>query len=394
MKFEKKDSFMELDTLLKNALKPVNEPDAQMNRRLLAQIKEENDMRKHKIPAAVLAAFCILLFGSISVAAAVHFLTPSDVAENQGDTRLAAVLEEGNQLSKYESQVSGGYQVTFMGLVSGENITDFPNTKNDEIVSSETYAVAAIEKEDGTSIPENPADWKVDLQAVFFLEGENPCVNRIVNSSERFCKDGVMYCIISSNNIEMFADRTVYLAVYEKDSWVEEQEYIYDEKTGKISRNKSCSRLNALFTVPLDSSKADPEAAEQYLQKPEAETDLDVDNKEFACELITSKELHIEEGQKRLRERSELVAAVPCQVSTTKEGQPYVEFVYETADGYCREGKRAIEDNWEEFPAGTWLFMGYGEEAGENGRIGRAEILHKEEDGSLTMNVFQVMDKE
>lgn len=121
---------------------------------------------------------------------------------------------------------------------------------------------------------------------------------------------------------------------------------------------------------------------------------MDVDNKEFACELITSEELHTEERQNRLRERSELVAAVPCQVSTTKEGQPYVEFVYETADGYCREGKRAIEDNWEEFPAGTWLFMGYGEEAGENGRIGRAEILHKEEDGSLTMNVFQVMDKE
>lgn len=393
MKSEKNDSLRELDDLLKDALKPVDKPDEQLNRRLLAQAKEENYMRKCKIPAAILVAICILMFGSLSVAAAVHFLRPADVAQNQEDIRLATILEEENQLSKYENQAAGGYRVTFIGMVSGEKLTDFPSMDNGKIISSETYAVTAIEREDGTPISETSSEWDMVFREAFFVEGMNPYVTRFANSSSKFCKDGIVYCIFSSENIEVFADRTVYLAVYEESSWTEEQEYIYDEKTGKISQNKLYGGLNTLFTIPLDSSKADPEAAEKYvqdLQMSEEEKDFsaDVTENSFSYKFVTPEELYTEKGEKQLRERGELVAEVPCQVGTMEDGQSYVEFAYETTDGHCREGKRAIETGWEDFSDGTWLFMGYS----ESDTAGYAEIICKKSE-NLTMNVFRFTDE-
>ena len=399
MKFENKKDSEQMDTLLKNALKPMEQPEEQVNTWLLTQIKEENYMRKRKIRAAVLAACCMLVLGSISTAAAVHYLTSPEVAKKQGNPGLAAAFQEKNQVSEYEKQAAGGWQVTFMGLVSGETLSDFPFTADGELVSSETYALAAIEKADGTPISERAVDWETDVRMAFFLEGENPYGKRIANGSQAFCENGVIYCMMQSDNIEIFAGGIVYLAVYEgTPAFGKEQEpaYLFDVDTGKISRNPSYEGLNALFTVPLDASKGDAEAVRQYLrameEKEEPNSGSGGGDGESRYQLVTAEELGTEEGQNMLRERSRLTASVPCQVEETEEGAPYVEFSYETEDGFHREGKRAIEDNWEKFPVGTWLFLGYSETDSENGLIGRAEILHKEADGSFTMNVFQVTD--
>lgn len=403
MKYEKNDSFTEMDHLLKDVLKPVDEPDMQVNRSILAKVEEENSMGNHKMRAAVLATICIMAFGSISVAAAVHFLSPANVAEKQGDARLATALEKGNQVAEYESQIAGDYKITFMGLVSGDNVTDFPVLNNHDIVESETYAVTAIERENGTSIAENASQWELNFQCSFFVEGLNPYVYRFANSSRAFCEDGVIYCIMSSDNIEMFADRNVYLAVYE-DAMSLEELYSFDETTGKINKKEYTGKLGVLFEVQLDSSKADPEAAKQYLKEQEEGqyqqemsegNSLDEGSKAFSYQLVTSEELQTEDGRNHLRERGELAATVPCQIRPTEEGDPYVEYSYEI-DGICREGRLGIEKDWEDDPAGTWIFMGYGEcreDNSDKGAEGYADFLYKEADGSLTVNVFRITDK-
>ena len=47
---------------------------------------------------------------------------------------------------------------------------------------------------------------------------------------------------------------------------VNEDAYIFDQKTGEISRSEDYGGVNALFELPLDPALADTEAAEEYLE--------------------------------------------------------------------------------------------------------------------------------
>ena len=105
------------------------------------------------------------------------------------------------------------------------------------------------------------------------IQGLNPKDYNIITMNGSYfemVEDGIQYRIAECDNVEMFADREVYLCVSDGNFYNIEA-YQYDENSGVISRNESYQGVNALFTLPFDQEKADKQAAEEYLKTLQSE---------------------------------------------------------------------------------------------------------------------------
>ena len=75
----------DIDELLQTALIPTDEPNGKLNDRILRIVKEREKMTEKKknyrrrIPAAAIAAACILVLCSGTVLAVYKYLSPTDV---------------------------------------------------------------------------------------------------------------------------------------------------------------------------------------------------------------------------------------------------------------------------------------------------------------------------
>lgn len=274
------------DDILKQALAPNEEPDLRLNRKIINQVKETDGMmkkRKKWAPGIVFAIALTLVLGSAGVYAAYRFLTPQEAAEHTGDKKLAAAFESEDAVKINETQHFRDYDVTLLGIVSGEEIADHLTEKNGEVQADRTYAVTAVGRADGSSMPEQLSDPEYDSERFFIsplIEGCNPLfvnIGSMDGAYVEFTQDGILYRLTECDNLEMFADRTVYLCVLSGDFY-DEAAYSYDEASGAITRTESYEGVNALFTLPLDSKQADREAAEQYIADLMPDEDSDQDS--------------------------------------------------------------------------------------------------------------------
>lgn len=96
-----------------------------------------------------------------------------------------------------------------------------------------------------------------------FQNVNNAALNAGVTS---FVQDGVQYELLECDNLEMFANKGVYMGIVESFG-NESQAFVMNKKTGDYTVNKDFDGMKALFTIPLDKSKADDAAAEQYFEK-------------------------------------------------------------------------------------------------------------------------------
>lgn len=198
------------------------------------------------VAAAVLA---------VSAYAAVTLLLPQDVARQAGHEALAAAFESETAVSVNETKTVGDYNVTFMGLVSGEGLSRVESFPDSETYDK-TYAVLAYERTDGTPITEDVPDLTVSPM----VEGYAPWVVNawsLHGGTHTFAQDGVLYYLFECKNVEPFADRTVYLAVYPGTHIPPSTENFAISDEGHISVADGSKA--ALFTLPLDKSKADPQ---------------------------------------------------------------------------------------------------------------------------------------
>ena len=76
--------------------------------------------------------------------------------------------------------------------------------------------------------------------------------------------DGVVYYLLDTQSLEMFADHTVYLAFYQ--GFLPSRELFSMAEDGSIAFAEGITGPHALFTLPLDESKADPAAVEDFLE--------------------------------------------------------------------------------------------------------------------------------
>ncbi len=283
--------------LLQRALSPSEEPDFWLNQKIIHQMEEQRmaqeqqkeivqkkEMRKRKRPLAALVAVCVLAFGSLGVYAAWKYLTPGEVAVHTGDEKLAEAFQGEDAVYINETQSYGGYDVTLLGLVSGKDLSQQAFFADGVYQADRTYFVTAITNSDGTPIPD-PRDAfdeegnvvrEIDCPDFFvspLIQGCNPARFNIFlmdGGASWFVEDGVMYRICQCNNVEIFADRTIYVAVIDGSDFYDSSAYVYNEADGTIARNENYAGLNALFVLPLDASKADPAAVDEVIREVEA----------------------------------------------------------------------------------------------------------------------------
>lgn len=256
------------DEILKRALAPKDEPDFWLNQKILNKVREENKMngRKHKrISAAVLTAVLVLGAGSVTALAAWKYLMPEQVAEQAGDEKLADAFMNGDAVFVNETQSYGGYEVTFLGIISGRQLSEGLYECNVRIREDRSHIVVAIKNADGTPMPDTSEDAYGELNFFVspFIKGCRPADYNAVTLAGNYTdivEEGVLYRLLECDNVEIFADCGLYLGVMDS-TFFNGKAYHYDEITGEISRNDSYQGLNALFPLPIDRSKADPEAA-------------------------------------------------------------------------------------------------------------------------------------
>ncbi|MDE7311851.1 MAG: hypothetical protein K2N87_09615 [Eubacterium sp.] len=271
----------DLDTLLKQALTPTKEPDSRLNQSILRQVKETETMdikKVRRIPAAAIAAAIVLGAGSVTAYASWKYLAPDKVTEKFNDSKLTDAFLGKDAISIHEEQTIGKYRVTLIGIVSGKDISQYQQSSNGVVQTDRTYCVTAIEYADGTPMPDTMDDSYADLSFFVspFIKGYDPAKYNTVTMRggySEFVQNGILYRLTECDNVEIFADQGLYLGVMDS-TFYNVQAYHYDKATGEISRNEGYDGLNALFHLPIDVSKADPEAAANYLtslEEPESE---------------------------------------------------------------------------------------------------------------------------
>ena len=160
----------DMDQLLYTALTPMNEPRVELNDRILLQVKERQIMNgkkkkyQRRIPAAAIAAVCILVLCSGTALAVYKYLTPAEVAKEADDDTLQQAFLSDDAIPGNETQESGGYRLTLLGSVAGKNISDFipsegtGNEAEAAVDDNKIYTVVAIERADGTPMPDTSSD--------------------------------------------------------------------------------------------------------------------------------------------------------------------------------------------------------------------------------------------
>lgn len=216
------------------------------------------NIKKIALVSAVIA--CILL---TSVFAASIFLSPDELANKFGDTKLAGHFDE----IVSETEVDGEYKATVLGIASGEKISNFENFAWD-VYPDRTYVAVAIEKADGSAMT-----YDDEILVTPLIEGLKPHQYNIVTMHGSYTAqviDGILYRIIECDSIEWFADKNLYLAVTDV-AFLDNSQYNMDSKTGNIFANTDYDGTNILFELELDKSKANPQKAAEYLSQLEDE---------------------------------------------------------------------------------------------------------------------------
>ena len=166
--------------------------------------------QRSKVVAAVVCT--VILLGSGSVYAANHYLNPSQIVDEiSADSALSKAFADKDAITINETQTSNGYNITLLGLVSGEKLGLYvPDETKKEVSDKHSYAALAISKSDGSK-----------------MSNSNFCVSPLINGEaftdvnaatlnvglSWFEKDGVIYELIECDNLEIFADRGVYLSL-------------------------------------------------------------------------------------------------------------------------------------------------------------------------------------
>ena len=216
------------------------------------QEQEETTMnRKFFRRPAVLAAVIAVLM--ISVSAAVVLLNPSQVAEEVNDPLLAEAFQSEGAVLLNESVESEGYRITLSGLVSGAGLSRWA----EDVEEDRTYVVVSIVSLDGT--PLRHSDFTLgEYTLTPLVSGYSPMAvnNWTLGAQANY--------LLDTQSLEMFADHTVYLAFYQ--GFLPSQELFSMAEDGSIAFAEGITGPHALFTLPLDESKADPAAVEDFLE--------------------------------------------------------------------------------------------------------------------------------
>lgn len=381
----------QFDNKLKEAMRPSEEPDFWLNQKIMKRNLEVKKMRKNtwKRTAVTFGAVGLLLTGSVGATAALRYFSADQVATETENNKLAAAFDSKGAIDIDETQQTGGYDITLLGMVSGKNLSDYESYANGELQADRTYAVVAIANADGTKMQEKDKDgYNVGYTDKFFvspfIEGYNP--NRynaytFNGGVTYFVKDGVLYWLLDTDNIEMFANHTIYLGVTENLGAIGEA-YTYQEDSGKIEKNKDYSGVNALFTLPIDKSKASEEEAKKYMDS--LLNDEEADDTEEAGDVQQMKDDEEFFSSLTLDNIEEYAIKEESTVKTLKPDKDgYITWNYEVKN-ISGGGSFLVEDA--SYEVGKLYVFGHGERTKDD----IVEALVYNEDGTFTLAAYRL----
>lgn len=391
-----------IDFLLEQALAPTELPKQELNDQILRRVKERQDMKKkqvrhmRRIPAAALITACILVLCSSTAFAVYKYLSPAEVATETNDKALQNAFLSEDAILVNETQESGGFKVTLLGSVAGKKISDFlAEDGAGQISDDRIYTVVAIERADGTPMPDTSTDeyGKEDFYVSHYIRGLDPGVYSVMSMGGGYTacvRNGVQYRILDMENIEMFADKGIYVGV-NSGTFYDMGAFVYNAETGEMRRNENYAGVNALFQLPVDVNKADSAAAQAYLEAFE-------DAMNTPDEPIEKDEtdLSVEAYMEKLTPENLDEYAVPiestrqiCQIGTI-DGKKCVEYAYEIENGEKGGGSGKIPIDWL-FPDNrTGMSDSIGYSYSEDGLADlRIEVFILNEDGTVTFVVYQ-----
>lgn len=223
--------------------------------------------------AAAAAALCCLCAGG--VAAAGHFLAPTQVAQQMEQRDLSALFAGPDAVQVEETQQAGDYTVTLLGLTSGANVTEYWSSdwKETDAPRGRSYAVLAVSRRDGTPMADLDAetpDVTVSNSLVSPVLGAPDCplmdynVYTMNGARRDLVEEGVHYILVETDLLEPFADKNPQLAVVlNSTDGISDllNGYTQDPETGTIAPKAGMESRCLLFDLPIDESKADPEQA-------------------------------------------------------------------------------------------------------------------------------------
>ncbi|MCQ2491815.1 MAG: hypothetical protein MJ087_02105 [Lachnospiraceae bacterium] len=243
---------------IQNSYKKIAPCESEKDRMLqnIMNNKEETNMRKltnvRKIASVAVMVLCLLVVSGTTYAG-VKWYQAKQIAERLGEKKLARYFGETNPVIKE----TGAYRIAFLGVVSGKNIS----SQMGDVNQKKTYAAVAVERKDGQDMTEE------DVVVISpFVKGVDPQLFNIYTLNGGAIStymDGIYYGIADCTDLEIFADRGVYLGVM--DGPAMKKAYIFDQKSGEITSDESYKGLNALFKIPLDKKLGDEKKAQAYL---------------------------------------------------------------------------------------------------------------------------------
>ena len=148
-----------INEVLKDALSPTQEMNNELKKRILDDVSKRKEQNMEKVvdfqkmrrlfPAAAAVAAIIILASSATVFAAIHYLSPKQVAHELKDNKLEAAFQSQDAVSLDEVQEIDGYKIRLMGMISGKDLSDFEIESDGELRDDRTYVVMSIQAPNG-----------------------------------------------------------------------------------------------------------------------------------------------------------------------------------------------------------------------------------------------------
>jgi len=242
----------------KDEMRKIVPTEELISRTKTAMTKENYNMKKPIVKRfSVVAVACIAILVTATTAFATwHFTRASDIADLAGNTALSSAFEGESAININQTIATDNYIFTLLAIVSGQDISDHPiYNSTGEVLDDRTYAVLAIQKADGSPMPQPMDDDFVSFTISPFVRGKAPWQTNIFTlygGHITMVVDGVMYFITDFTNIEIYADIGVYLGITTgqmiggiMDS------FTFDETTGEIDTNPDFDGTNVIFTLPF-----------------------------------------------------------------------------------------------------------------------------------------------
>lgn len=212
-------------------------------------------------------AVCLAVVLSVTGIAASQLLSAREASRFMNDSTIETAFSDENAIEINETQVMGDYTVTLLGVASGKSLQKYGAEDNNH-----SYVLFAVQGNGLDSLNRFAGDYTITpLVSGYHYEIVN-CFSLGMSGHGAYLDD-TLYLCEDIANLELLADHTIYWAIYKRDFpvYVEGAEgYQMGDvftmaEDGSISFREDFPEDHAMFTLPLDESKADPAAAEEYL---------------------------------------------------------------------------------------------------------------------------------